>query len=148
MAEAKFVDQTAIKFTQIIIVAWIVVGGALQAPALVPPLAAALAISAVWPPGSLFRLLYQRLAVPLGIARPRLIPDDPAPHRFAQGVGAAVLAASTAALFAGAGVLGWLMAGVVATLALLNVAAGFCAGCFIYYQLARRGWLPRTPEGG
>ena len=76
-----------------------------------------------------------------------MIPDDPAPHRFAQGVGAAFLAASTLALFVGASVVGWVLAGIVAALALLNVVVGFCAGCFVYYQLARRGWLPRRPQG-
>ena len=105
------------------------------------------ATSAGSPSRSLFRLLYQRAALPLGVVRPRVIPDDPAPHRFAQGVGAAFLAASTLALFVGAGVVGWVLAGIVAALALLNVVAGFCAGCFVYYQLARRGWLRRGPQG-
>ncbi len=147
MAQASAVDQTAIKFTQSLIVVWIVVAGALAAPWLIAFLAAALATSAGSPSRSLFRLLYQRAALPLGIVRPRVIPDDPAPHRFAQGVGAAFLAASTLALFVGAGVVGWVLAGIVAALALLNVVAGFCAGCFVYYQLARRGWLRRGPQG-
>lgn len=147
MAQASAVDQTAIKFTQSLIVIWIVVAGALAAPWLIAFLAAALATSAGSPSRSLFRLLYQHAAVPLGVVRPRVIPDDPAPHRFAQGVGAAFLAASTLALFVGAGVVGWVLAGIVAALALLNVVAGFCAGCFVYYQLARRGWLRRGPQG-
>lgn len=147
MAQASAVDQTAIKFTQSLIVVWIVVAGALAAPWLIAFLAAALATSAGSPSRSLFRLLYQHAALPLGIVRPRVIPDDPAPHRFAQGVGAAFLAASTLALFVGAGVVGWVLAGIVAALALLNVVAGFCAGCFVYYQLARRGWLRRGPQG-
>jgi len=147
MAQASVVDQTAIKFTQSLLVVWIVIAGALAAPWLIAFLAAALATSAGSPSRSLFRLLYQRAAVPLGIVRPRVIPDDPAPHRFAQGVGAAFLAASTLALFVGAGLVGWVLAGIVAALALLNVVAGFCAGCFVYYQLARRGWLRRGPQG-
>jgi len=146
MAQASMVDQTAIKFAQTVITIWILVAGALGAPWLIAFLAAALATSAGSPSRSLFRLLYQRAAVPLGVVRPRVIPDDPAPHRFAQGVGAAFLAASTLALFVGAGVVGWVLAGIVAALALLNVVAGFCAGCFVYYQLARRGWLPRGPQ--
>lgn len=141
------VDQTAVKFAQSLITIWIVVAGSLSAPWLIAFLAAALATSAGSPSRSLFGLLYQRAAVPLGIVRPRVIPDDPAPHRFAQGVGAAFLALSTLALFTGATVLGWVLAGIVAALALLNVVAGFCAGCFVYYQLSRRGWLPRRPQG-
>jgi hypothetical protein len=32
---------------------------------------------------------------------------------------------------------GWSLAGVVALLAALNLFLGFCAGCFVYYQLNR-----------
>lgn len=142
MAQPSVVDQTAIKFAQAFITLWILVAGALDAPWLIAFLAAALASSAGSPSRSLFRLIYERAAIPLGIARPRVVPDDPAPHRFAQGLGAAFLALSTLALFTGASVVGWVLAGAVAALAMLNVAAGFCAGCFVYYQLARRGWLP------
>jgi hypothetical protein len=147
MAQSSLVDQNAIKFAQTVITIWIVIAGALGAPWLIAFLAAALSTSAGSPSRSLFLLLYRRGAVPLGLVRPRVIPDDPAPHRFAQGVGAAFLAASTLALFTGATVAGWVLAGIVAALALLNVVAGFCAGCFVYFQLARRGWLPRRPEG-
>lgn len=141
------VDHSAIKFGQLVIAAWIVVAGALAAPWLILFLAAVLLTSAASPSRSLFRLLYQRVAVPLGIIKPHVVPDDPAPHRFAQGVGAAFLWLSTLALFIGASTLGWLLAGLVAALALLNVVAGFCAGCFVYYQLSRRGWLRRPTEG-
>lgn len=141
------VDQTAIKFAQIVIAAWVVAAGVLAAPWLIALLAAALSTSAASPSRSLFRWLYHRVALPLRLVRPNVIPDDPAPHRFAQGVGAACLALATLALFTGATTAGWVLAGLVAVLALLNVAAGFCAGCFIYYQLSRRGWLPRRPEG-
>lgn len=147
MAQATVVDQTIIKFTQVIIVVWVIIAGALQAPGLIAILAALLSLSAASPTRNLFRLLYHRVAVPLGIVRPNVVPDDPAPHRFAQGMGAAVLALSTLALLVGAGTLGWVLAGLVAALALLNAAAGFCAGCFVYYQLSRRGWLPRRPQG-
>jgi hypothetical protein len=63
--------------------------------------------------------------------------EDPAPHRFAQGLGAAVLLAATLALFAGAAALGWGLAFVVIGLAAINLLFGFCAGCFVYFQLAR-----------
>ena len=36
-------------------------------------------------------------------------------------------------------VLGWLLVGVVIALAAVNLFLGFCLGCFMYYQLARRG---------
>ncbi len=141
------VDHSAIKFAQIVITAWIVVAGALAAPWLILFLAAVLVTSAASPSRSVLRLLYQRVAVPLRLIRPHMVPDDPAPHRFAQGVGAVVLWLSTLALFVGASTLGWVLAGLVAALALVNVVAGFCAGCFVYYQLSRRGWIPRRSEG-
>jgi hypothetical protein len=137
------VDQSAIKFSQLVLTTGIVLAAIVRAPWLIAALAVALAASAAAPARSPFRLLYQRLAVPLGVARPRPVPDDPAPHRFAQGVGAACLAAATGLFLAGATTLGWVLAGLVAVLAMLNVLAGFCAGCFLYYQLGRRGWLPR-----
>jgi hypothetical protein len=143
---AAVVDQHLIKFTQVIIVAWIIAAGALQAPGLILILAVLLSTSAASPPRSLFRVLYERMAVPLRIIRPHVIPDDPAPHRFAQAMGGGVLALSALALLVEATTLGWVLAGLVAALALLNVIAGFCAGCFIYYQLSRRGWLRRRAQ--
>ena len=147
MAQQTVVDQHAIKFAQTVITAWIVVAGVLGAPWLILFLAAAMLISVSAPSRSLFRLLYERAAVPWHIVRPRVIPDDPAPHRFALGLGATFLWLSSLALFTGATLLGWVLAGLVAGLAMLNVLAGFCAGCFVYYQLSRRGWLPRRPQG-
>ena len=146
MAQVKVVDHALIKFTQVIIVIWIVVA-ALAGPGLILLLTAAMSVSAASPSRSPFRVFYERLAVPLGVVRPNNITDDPAPHRFAQGVGAAVLALATLAILVGAGSVGWLLAGLVAALALLNVTAGFCAGCFIYFQLARRGWVRDRPQG-
>jgi hypothetical protein len=33
----------------------------------------------------------------------------------------------------------------VVSLAAVNLFLGFCAGCFMYYQLARRGLRPNLP---
>src|ERR1051326_4863645 len=35
-----------------------------------------------------YRLLYRSVVLPLGLWKPHIVEDDPAPHRFAQGVGA------------------------------------------------------------
>ncbi|MFQ5577385.1 MAG: DUF4395 domain-containing protein, partial [Anaerolineae bacterium] len=81
---------------------------------------------------------------PNGILAPNLINDDPAPHRFAQGVGAAfLLAASIALLSFGSPVLGWVLAWIVIILAAVNLVFNFCAGCFVYYRLDLAGWMPR-----
>jgi hypothetical protein len=87
----------------------------------------------------------------LKLAKPEPLEDNPEPHRFAQGFGAAVLLGGSAALLAGQTALGWALVWLVIVLAGLNAFAGFCAGCFVYYQIAKLG-LPgffskRPPEG-
>ncbi len=76
--------------------------------------------------------------------------DDPAPHRFAQGVGAVFLIVATLVLFlTKATVVGWTLDLIVFVLAAINLTVGFCAGCFVYYHLGRWGMLPRVRyEGG
>ncbi|MGZ3601833.1 MAG: DUF4395 domain-containing protein, partial [Ktedonobacterales bacterium] len=109
----------------------------------------ALAISALVPSVSPFRLLYRRVVVPLGLLKPRIVEDDPAPHRFAQGVGAVFLIAATAVLLlTGATAVGWGLDLIVFVLAGINLMVGFCAGCFVYYQLGRLGLLPRVRYDG
>jgi hypothetical protein len=76
--------------------------------------------------------------------------DNPEPHRFAQGFGATVVLAGTAALYLGVPALGWGLVWLVAALAALNAFGGFCVGCFVYYWLARLhapGFSRQPPEG-
>ncbi|MGZ3582127.1 MAG: DUF4395 domain-containing protein [Ktedonobacterales bacterium] len=111
--------------------------------------ALALAVSALAPSVSPFRLLYRVVVVPLGLLKPRVVEDDPAPHRFAQSVGAAFLIAATAVLFlTGATAMGWALDLIVFVLAGINLTVGFCAGCFVYYHLGRLGLLPRVRYDG
>lgn len=111
--------------------------------------ALALAISALAPSVSPFRLLYRGVVVPLGLLKPRVVEDDPAPHRFAQGVGAVFLIAATGVLFlTNAAVVGWALDLIVFVLAGINLTVGFCAGCFVYYHLGRLGLLPRVRYDG
>ncbi|MBO0778986.1 MAG: DUF4395 domain-containing protein [Ktedonobacteraceae bacterium] len=109
-----------------------------------------MAWSALAPATSPYRLLYRGIVVPLGLLKPRVVEDDPAPHRFAQGIGAVFLLASSALLFfTQATTLGWALDLVVVILAGINLIVGFCAGCFVYYHLGRLGLLPRVRyEGG
>jgi hypothetical protein len=83
--------------------------------------------------------------------KPEVIKDNPEPHRFAQGFGAVVLLGGSIALLTGSTILGWALVWLVIVLAALNAFAGFCAGCFVYYQIAKLG-LPgffskKPPEG-
>lgn len=55
-------------------------------------------------------------------------------QRFNLSLAAGMLAAAQVAFFLGAPALGWALALVVAGAAALALA-GFCVGCFLYYQL-------------
>lgn len=69
--------------------------------------------------------------------------EDARPPRFANILGAVVLSASTLAHVVGLETLGWVLAGMVAALALLAATTGLCVGCEIYKLLARaRGIRP------
>jgi hypothetical protein len=136
----RVVDATALAVNQTLIVALVALGFVLgRAPGawLITFVALSLATGAAKPGYGPFQLLYRRLLRPSGFVRPRPRPDDPAPHRFAQAVGASVLAIAAIALFAGASLLGWVLAWLVVALALANLLFGFCAGCFAYYHLQR-----------
>jgi amino acid transporter len=143
------VDTHLLKFSQAWVVGLTALAFLVNQPAIVVIAAAALALSALVPELGPFRLFYRGVVVPLGLLRPRVVEDDPAPHRFAQGVGAAFLvAASVALLLAHASALGWALDLVVLVLAGVNFSVGFCAGCFVYYQLGRLGLLPRVRYAG
>jgi thiol-disulfide isomerase/thioredoxin len=63
--------------------------------------------------------------------------EDARPPRFANALGVVVLGAATAAHAAGLSTLGWTLGLLVAGLALLAAATGFCAGCEMYRLGAR-----------
>lgn len=63
--------------------------------------------------------------------------EDARPPRFANTVGVLVLGAASVAHAVGLSVLGWTLGLLVAGLALLAAATGFCAGCEIYRLAAR-----------
>jgi hypothetical protein len=108
---------------------------------------AALAVAAGW--WWLLGLLAAQLIVGLTLGRRFCLPclayfelvqprfgegplEDARPPRFANLVGAVVLTAATAASAAGLETLGASLGGLVAGLALLAAATGFCTGCEMY----------------
>jgi len=119
-------------------------------PVIVLIAAVILLLSVLLPVASPFRLLYQSVVIPLRLWQPRVVEDDPAPHRFAQGIGAAFLIAASLVLFlTKAALLGWVLVLIVFVLAGINLVIGFCAGCLVYYYLGRAGFMPRVRyEGG
>lgn len=81
------------------------------------------------------------------LVRPRLAAprewEDPAPPRFAQGVGLAFALIGLLGLLAGAQILGLVAVGFALAAALLNAVFGFCLGCETYLLL-RRATGPRA----
>ena len=73
------------------------------------------------------------------VARPPERLEPAAPVRFSQAIAAVALTASVALLYAGAETAGWIVAGMVAALALLSAVTGLCVGCEAYRLLLARG---------
>lgn len=140
------VDQNAIRFNQASLITLTLLAYLLNAPLLVGFVAVVLALGTIIPSLALFKQIYRHVVVPVGLLTPNVVPDDPTPHRFAQGVGATFLGLSTILLFAHAPLVGWGLAGLVVILAGINLFLGFCAGCFIYYQLVRFGLIRRQQQ--
>jgi len=149
------VDHSALKVNQAGIVATVLVAffgsWALFRPLqlLIPLLAVVLLLGTFAPQLALFKQLYFKVLKPLGIVKPRPVQDRPEPHNFAQGLGGVFLAISsvfllvpvdarTAVITVG---LGLAIALLVAALAFVNLAFGYCLGCQIYFQLGKRGLI-------
>lgn len=149
METTRKVDQSALKVNQAFIIAFLVLGFVLNAVWLVVFVAAVMLVGTVVPALSLFKGVYTRALRPSGLVKANVIADNPEPHRFAQGFGGVVLLGAIAALLAGAATLGWALVGLVIVLAALNLFLGFCAGCFVYYQLSKLGvpGFDRRPIG-
>ncbi|MBZ0306028.1 MAG: DUF4395 domain-containing protein [Anaerolineae bacterium] len=133
------VDHNALRTHQAFMIILLVLAFVLDLPALVVFMATVMVIGAAYPPARLFVWVYQQILKPAGWIKPDVQIDNPEPHRFAMVVGGVFLVVSSIALLTGATVVGWILTGVVVVLAALNLFAGFCAGCFMYYQLNKLG---------
>ena len=75
------------------------------------------------------------------VVRPRLSPpgelEDPAPPRFAQGVGLAFTLVALVGFTTGVTLLGQVAIGLALVAALLNAVFGLCLGCELYLILKR-----------
>ena len=143
------VDTNALRFNQatltLLIIMAFVVGGTVGL-IIVAATAASLLVAAAFPKAGPFGLVYRNLVLRFGWMSPQPEPDDPAPHRFAQLLGGAVLAIATVALVTGLAFVGWVLGWLVIALALTNLFLGFCLGCFLFLQLARAGIISRSVE--
>jgi Domain of unknown function (DUF4395) len=144
-------DRSVLKVNQAILMTGILVGYvaglAFHPVAYVIPVLAVMMLAAVASPSlNVPRLLYLRVLKPSGIVKPRVVQEDPAPHRFAQLVGAIFLTAASLFVVTGLLLVAWVLAWIVAVLAFLNFALNICVGCIMYAQLVRMGVLPLSRE--
>ncbi len=146
---APHVDTHLAKFSQASVAVLTALAFIFNQPILVLITAIIMVIAAFAPAVSPFKLVYQWIVLPLHLLKPRVVEDDPAPHRFAQGAGAAFLIAASIVFFlVHAPVAGWILDLIVFVLSAINFTVGFCAGCFVYYHLGRFGLLPHVRYTG
>jgi hypothetical protein len=107
---------------------------------LVPLLAIVLLLGTFVPKLALFKQLYFKVLKPRGIVKPAPVQDRPEPHNFAQGLGGVFLGIASLLLVT-VPIAGLALALLVAALAFVNLAFGYCLGCQIFFQLERRGVL-------
>ena len=141
----QVVDHAALKVNQTGIIATVLVafaGSALFRPLLVliPLLAIVLLLGTFAPQLALFKQIYLKVLKPRGIVKAQPVQDRPEPHNFAQGLGGVFLAVASVFLIPLPAV-GLALALLVAVLAFVNLAFGYCLGCQIFFQLERRGVL-------
>ena len=141
----QYVDHSALKVNQTGIIVTVLVafaGSALFRPLLVliPLLAIVLLVGTFVPRLALYKQLYFKVLKPRGLVKPRPVQDRPEPHNFAQGLGGVFLAVASIFLIP-LTVVGLALALLVAVLAFVNLAFGYCLGCQIFFQLERRGWV-------
>ena len=139
------VDHSALKVNQTAIVATVLVAfiGSLFTTlflALIPLLGIVLLLGTFVPQLALFKQLYFKVLKPRGLVKPRPVQDRPEPHNFAQGLGGVFLGIASI-LLVSVPVAGLALALLVAVLAFVNLAFGYCLGCQIFFQLERRGLL-------
>jgi len=132
----KKIDQNALRVNQILIVLLVSAGFLLNNAWLVLATAAVTFIGTVFGfPGFIF--VYKVVVLPLKLAKPEVIEDDPMAHRFAQFIATSFLITSAFVFFLGFQTLAWVLALIVVALALVNLLTGFCLGCFVYFQLSK-----------
>ena len=135
MTPATF-DRSAQRFTQITLITLLAVGF-IAGSSLSLVIAALMLGMTLIAPSYAPQLVTYRALVRANVLHTERVSEDPAPHRFAQQVGFGVLIIGVVATSLGALTVAWGAGLLVLTLALINVTTGFCAGCFMYAQLAR-----------
>ncbi len=138
MNERK-VDHSALRTNQAFIIGLLLIGFVTDVKALVACVAVVMLVGTFLPKVALFKAVYMYFLKPRGLVKPDVKIDNPEPHLFAQGVGGVFLTAAMLAFLANAATVGWALTWIVIALAALNLFAGICVGCLMYYWLNRLG---------
>ena len=142
-ASPQVVDHSALKVNQtgIIVTVLVTFFGSffsLSFLALIPLLGIVLLLGTFVPQLALFKQIYFKVLKPAGVVKPRPVQDRPEPHNFAQGLGGVFLGIASALIFV-TPIAAITLALLVAALAFVNLAFGYCVGCQIFFQLEKRG---------
>ena len=133
------IDHSALRTNQAFIITLLVLAFVLDVKWLVAFVSIVMLAGTIWPKVALFKAVYFYALKPLNIARPDVKNDNPEPHLFAQGLGGVFLLAATLAFALNGAVVGWALTWLVVALAALNLFAGICVGCMLYYWFNRLG---------
>jgi Domain of unknown function (DUF4395) len=137
MSEKRMVDKNGMRGGAGLSALLLLVGFVFQWRAMVPAIAAALAIGSVFglrysPLGGTYRLVKKtfRLDIPVE-------PEEEPPPRFAQTLGFVVSGIASLLFIPGWNAAGWTLALLVAALQGLLATTGLCIGCEIYLYAQR-----------
>ena len=142
------VDHAALRTNQAVIIGLLMAAYIADAPDVVAAVGLLMLIGAARMRPA-FGWFYSWLRRP-GWLKPDVVSDNPEPHRFAQLLGGVFLGLSELGFAVGWSGAGWILAALVALLAAVNLFAGVCVGCAIYYWLARLhvpGFSKSPPPG-
>ncbi len=136
-------DSHLLRFSQGCVVVLTALAFLFSQPLLVAVAALCLTLSALVPNAGPFRFLYKGVVVPLHLLQPKFVEDDPAPHRFAQGIGAIFLLAATILLFlTSAHTAGWVLDLIVFVLATSKFQCGLLRWLFRVLSSRTPGTAP------
>jgi hypothetical protein len=138
-------DITARKAHQWTMLGLLAVGFLVGEPASVVFVALAGAImllGRLWWQFDVVRQIVWRALEPWGVLRRYEAHEDRETRRIARTIGGLVWLAAAVLLAIRVTTVGWILTGAIAVMVLLDATVDFCALCFIFSQLERRGLLP------
>lgn len=134
MTQPKTVHPHLPRYAQAVTGLLCVEGVAFQQPWVIVVAAALVAVGRFAPQLSPINRLFRLFLRPTD----ELEPAEPV--RFSQSIALVMLAVAIAALFGGFATVGWVVAGLVAAVALISAVTGWCCGCAVYRLfMLRRG---------